>query len=102
MIPETIQVNRRRWKVELQDELITLEDGTNGRGFTCTDTRTIELADWLLDRPRLLLRTFIHEYLHAVEHEYDLKIPHKMIYELEKPLSSMVVKLAAHWEKMKR
>lgn len=30
-----------------------------------------------------MLKTFIHETLHALEFEYDIKISHKAIYKLE-------------------
>lgn len=39
--------------------------------------------------PRQMIETFLHEFLHAVDFEYDLKISHKLIYRLERPLRYM-------------
>jgi hypothetical protein len=36
--------------------------------------------------PRLEQETFVHELLHAIEFEYNVTIPHRLIYALEYPL----------------
>lgn len=51
--------------------------------------REIRIAQKL--KPMLRLETFVHEVLHAFEEEYGLKIPHKMIYKLEKPLCNLLI-----------
>lgn len=33
---------------------------------------------------------FIHELLHAVEFEYDIKIPHLLVYALETPIHKIL------------
>lgn len=33
-----------------------------------------------------LIKTLLHELLHAIENEYKLSLPHKHVHELEKPL----------------
>lgn len=35
--------------------------------------------------------TFVHELLHAVEFEYEIEIPHKLIYQLELPLTKLIL-----------
>jgi hypothetical protein len=47
-------------------------------------TRTIHVKRGLTKSQ--LLRTVVHEILHALEFEYDIEIPHKLIYQLEKAI----------------
>lgn len=42
-------------------------------------------------KPRVRLETFVHEWLHAVEYEYGLEIPHALVYALEKPLADFLL-----------
>lgn len=37
------------------------------------------------------LETFVHELLHAVEYEYEIEIPHALIYKLEGPLVRLIL-----------
>lgn len=53
-------------------------------GYCHSGTQEISIAMGL-DK-ELRLKTFIHELLHCIEFEYDIKIPHKLIYALEDPL----------------
>lgn len=39
----------------------------------------------------MLARTYIHELLHAIEIEYEIEIPHKVIYQLEKALADTLL-----------
>lgn len=89
-IPTHFYLKRRRWTVEIVEDYLMWE-GKRARGLACPETRTIELCGKL--GPRKLLQTFLHEYLHAIEFEYDLKFPHRLIYALEGPLARMVVEL---------
>jgi hypothetical protein len=59
------------------------------RGLTYFETRTIDLDGAL--SPRILFRTFCHEVLHAIEHEYEIVIPHRLVYLLEAPIERFVV-----------
>ena len=34
----------------------------------------------------MLYRTVAHELLHAIEFEYEIEIPHKLVYQLEKAI----------------
>lgn len=47
--------------------------------------KEIWISTGLTRRERL--ETFWHEVQHALDYEWELKIPHKMIYNLEKPMS---------------
>lgn len=47
-------------------------------------TKTIIIKSNLSDRQTL--ETLIHELLHAICFEFDVRIPHKLIYALEAPI----------------
>jgi hypothetical protein len=36
-------------------------------------------------------RTVVHEVLHAIEFEYQLKVPHKLVYQLEKAIVDVLL-----------
>lgn len=36
-------------------------------------------------------KTFLHELLHAIEFEYELKIKHKLVHALEDPIFKLLV-----------
>ena len=46
--------------------------------------RTIQIKKGLT--PTMRARTFLHELLHAIDFEWGIKIPHRVIEALEKPL----------------
>ena len=46
--------------------------------------RTIQIKKGLT--PTFRAKTFLHELLHAIDFEWNVKIPHKLIEALEKPL----------------
>lgn len=48
------------------------------------DTKEIVLKNGLTEEQ--LLYALVHELLHCFEHEYKFKIPHVLIYKLEKPI----------------
>jgi hypothetical protein len=58
-------------------------------GITDSETKTITIKDGL--SPRALLATYIHELLHAVEFEKPIKLPHKLVYDLESAIVEMLV-----------
>ncbi len=89
ILPTHFFVNRQRWTVELVDHI---EPGANeGKvyGICDSEERRIEILDSL--GAYMMLRTFVHEYLHAVEFAYKIKIPHKMIYFLERPIARLIL-----------
>lgn len=53
-------------------------------GLCDFDKRLIFIKSELSDSQ--VIETFIHELLHAISHEFALKIPHKLIYALEAPI----------------
>ncbi len=90
-IPTHIYVRKRRWEVEILEGEYIMYEGRRCRGTACPETRTIELCSKM--GRRKMLSTFIHEVLHAIEFEYQIKIPHRLIYALEGPLARVVLEL---------
>ncbi len=85
--PKRLEVRGKRWTVEFSDQPIIYQH-VLCRGLSCPVTRVITLD---LDiSPRLMFRTFCHEICHALEFEYELRIPHALIYALERPIASFV------------
>lgn len=56
-------------------------DGPDTRGECRFDSRQIVICR--NQTPRWILRTFIHEVLHAMEHELGIEMKHDSIYKLE-------------------
>ena len=38
-----------------------------------------------------LIKSFLHELLHAIEFEHDLKISHSLVHELEEPIYKVLI-----------
>lgn len=57
-------------------------------GWCDQGKQEIIIATGLPPKERIL--TFIHEALHAIEFEHEIKIPHKLIYQLEAPIAYLL------------
>lgn len=57
-------------------------------GFLNSEDKTITILRTLGKKKKLEI--FIHELLHAIEHEYDIALPHKLIYKLQEPLTKVL------------
>jgi hypothetical protein len=53
------------------------------------EKRTIYIKTGL--GPKETFRTFVHEVLHALEFEYELKIKHSLVYELEAAITDTLL-----------
>lgn len=42
-------------------------------------------------KPRERLSTFVHELIHVLEYEYNISIPHRLVYSLEDPIVRFLV-----------
>jgi hypothetical protein len=51
--------------------------------------KTIQLR--LGGKSKERLKTFVHEVLHAIEFEYEIEIPHKLIRDLEAPIARLII-----------
>jgi hypothetical protein len=80
--PEKLKIGKHEWSV-IQSE--SHEDAEKDDLGVCVwDDKLI----WISVRQsrEQLICSFIHEVFHAIEYEYKIKIPHGIIYALEKPI----------------
>lgn len=85
--PRRIRVRRAWYTIEFSDQQI-IYAGIVCRGITCPEDKIITLdPDW---GDRLMFRTLVHEVIHCFEFEYEIKIPHALVYALEKPVADFV------------
>lgn len=89
-LPEYVYIRSKRWTVDIvQQEDFECEDKTFGQ---CDpNTRTILILEG--QPPRQMLGTFLHEFIHACEFEWGVKIPHRMVYFIERRLTPVVWRL---------
>jgi len=73
------------WKVEFHDQI---EDDKNAVGLCINDEKRILIK---YTNPRYQMSTFIHEVLHAIEYELELKVSHKAIYGFEEGLLQVLL-----------
>jgi len=52
-------------------------------GICCEESKTIFIKKGM--RTMATLEAIVHEYYHALAYEYNIDIPHWLIYKLEKP-----------------
>jgi len=62
--------------------------GRKIRGLCHKDDKVIEVSR--KQTPRMILSTFWHELLHAIEHEHRITMKHSLIHELEEPLADVL------------
>lgn len=67
----------------------TDRDGKQTIGLTCPADNIIYIKTGL--KPKERWETYIHEVLHAIEFSWGFRIPHKLIYRLEKPLVMLLI-----------
>lgn len=65
-----------KWDKEMLDHDLRGEASSDGKIRLATGMETLEAYE-----------TLWHELLHSIEYEYEIKIPHELIYKLEKPLA---------------
>lgn len=58
-------------------------------GLCCPSEKEILIKQGL--EPQERLSTLIHEILHCIEFEFDVELPHKLIYQLEGPLTQILL-----------
>jgi hypothetical protein len=86
--PASVKVGKKRYRIELVPFIEEI-DGDVTRGYCEQEERVIQL---LSTQSQLeLFSTFIHEALHAIEHEHKVKLRHKTIYAIEGPLAKFLL-----------
>jgi F420-dependent methylenetetrahydromethanopterin dehydrogenase len=92
LIPETFRLGKNWWRVEFLPPSEMAQFNANGRGRVlglCDgEDRIIYLADDL--KGRRLVQTFLHEAIHAVDYDFNIKIPHKLVYALDRHLGNFL------------
>lgn len=84
--PKSLKVGKARVKIRFEEGPLLNDDSC--RGYYEANSRLIVLRKGM--GRVLTARTFIHEYLHAVEDIYKVAIPHAVIYDLEEPLERFI------------
>jgi|GEM_PF-2937288 len=84
-IPDTLCINDSLWEVFFVKGI----HGDDTAGQCDGDQKEILIDSGQSKREKA--KTLIHEILHAFEYEYNIKIPHKLIYQLEEPIYRFLV-----------
>lgn len=87
--PSSILIGKSTYAVELLPFIEEIA-GNVTRGYADKETRTITLLSKQNERD--LFSTFIHELLHALTYEHDIKLKHKLVYALEGPLADALLR----------
>ena len=85
---------KRRWMVKDTMWRVRYKNRIRVDGRECDGVCDTELKEiWLANNIKntILLQTFIHEALHAMEVAWGIKIGERMIKRLEKPLAHFVL-----------
>lgn len=86
-IPPSIRIKARVTYEVVYSDLI--KDDPNCVGYCDPDTHQIILRNGLSETE--LAKCFIHEVLHALEFEYGLPLPHRLVYKLEAAIFKFLV-----------
>lgn len=84
--PKIVYINDTSYHIRFLKRL--KYEGEDVVSLFCPDERTIFIKLGMSDSKTM--QTFIHECLHAIEFEYDLKISHKLIYKMEDPILKFI------------
>lgn len=87
-LPKSLVIGDSIWKIE-RKRLRESHYGKEVIGLCDPMTQTIIIKTGL--KPREALDTLVHECLHAIEDEYDLKIDHALIHSLESKISQLLI-----------
>lgn len=84
-IPTEVKIKKGiTYRVHIVNKIPYQVEGESLTGYCHQETRTI----WVSKRQRRpgLEKAFLHELIHAIQFEYELKIDHDDVYDLEKAL----------------
>lgn len=89
------KINKYPKEIIIKDEsyrvcFVDVIDGKDTLGQTDSGTQVIHLKKG--QTLEETLKTLIHECLHALEFEYDIKISHKAVYQLENAIFDLLIK----------
>jgi len=89
LYPSHVKVGKHRYRIDLVPFIEEIA-GNITRGYCDHKAKVITLLTKQTDKE--LFSTFVHELLHAIEHEYKVRIPHKLVYAQEGPLSETLLR----------
>jgi hypothetical protein len=78
--PTKIRVHKAEYSIAFVDQI----EGRSTLGLCDFERKIIFIRN--RQKSKDTLKTFIHELLHAIEHEFDLTMQHDLIYKLEDPI----------------
>lgn len=81
-----IKMKHVRITSRVRYEVLLLAEYVGGKDLGRCDPNKKQMLISMKHGKREAERTFIHEVLHAIEFEYDLRIPHALIRILEIPI----------------
>jgi hypothetical protein len=87
--PKEIHIGEETYTVKFVTRFPKGVKDRNCVGLCDPSTRTIYLKKGMSKSQ--LFRTFIHEILHGLEFEYDIPVPHKVVYQLEKAIGDLLM-----------
>lgn len=87
-LPKSIKVGDEIYQIKFR-KLIRCGLGPGVVGLTDPNDRIIYLKRGQTSSE--LMTTFIHEILHAINFEYEIKIKHKLIYNLEGCIYQVII-----------
>lgn len=85
--PKKLKVNDAMYDLEIVPYIEETEEEVV-RGYHYPKEKKILLLRKLTNEE--LMSTFIHEALHAICHEYKIRLSHKKVYALEGPLAKLI------------
>lgn len=89
--PKEIVVGDSIYRVRFVRKICEAKEGSDSEtlGLCCPGDKEILIKQGL--DPMERLSTLIHEILHCLEFEYEIEIPHKLIYQLERPITQLLM-----------
>jgi len=85
--PKEIKVGRHKYKLQFVAKMP--KEGKDCDGLCDLTNRVIYIKESLSYTE--VFNTLVHEVLHAVAEEYNIKLTHKAVYQLEAALSDLIL-----------
>ena len=84
--PKTLKIKDALWEVKFVSEI---EKGGKYETLGLCDPYDQIIYIRLRQTRKERFMTFLHELVHAMDHEYKIGIPHDMVVKLERPLAEL-------------
>lgn len=87
--PKKLNINDEVYTIKMVKRIPHKEAAPSDNGLCDFNTRTIYIRS--TQSPKGIFRTFIHEVLHALHNEWEFKLHHKTVYELEVAIAAFMM-----------